>query len=947
MQRYQQQVKAQLSVLALAVLLSACGGGEADTSSPGAPLTGNSNNQAAVVPTVGSVPVSSSPAPTTINNANTGAQAAQFETINVMPSNGGEGITTSPVLTKADGSPVQKLEDLPEGISNSNWMKKTTGRLPLHVVLNNGTYYLKSPWIWTPAQSGTAEAPITVEAQSSGGVVVSGAKVISLPRALHGGAARNSVDFSGTGVGNFEQLWVNGGRSVRARAPNLGSFYFIKKQVNSWDGNTTLDGDPVNQAAFGADPASLTYLSGLSTAQKAAATVVVMHSWTTSHHRAVDWNGSSELRVTPASKWPFLHSAFGFAQRYFIENVPSALDAQGEWYLDPTNARLSYLPTDAQKAGDITFAAPRVKQLLQLKGKAKNGQWVEYLNFKGLKFQYAAAPLPAEGYDDGQAALEVDSAVQMEGSRNLSLSNCEISRTGGYAVWLGANVRNVTIQGCEMFDLGAGGVKVGLPKQASDVNATGYNTIKNNRIHAVGFQFPGAVGVWVGQSAYNNVVDNLIGDTTYTGISVGWTWGYGPSEAHHNIIARNFLYDIIQGSMSDGGGIYTLGVSPGTEVKGNVIKNVHAFVPYGAGAWGLYNDEGSTGILMDSNIVVNTDNGGYLMHYGRDITMSNNILAMGGHSELQVTKAEAVKQVSFNGNYIVPTVQNFVFYGATPSPIASYAGNLVSSQYIPTIASPAECGPGCSVAGNLNFKAGKTLEVPTLTQGSSPVALPHSTAGAWSADQLTKVDSPKNWWATSAASVPSRNFEFDATKEAFGTAPNGMVVMPPSRPELISIIRNPAGEKCLGFQDAANLANRWEPYSFVETNFEAGTTTVSFTIKADANTEFIHEWRDFKAKPYKVGPRFILSASRGVMIGDKKVADLPIGEWLTVTVTAKQGAGQSWTLQLKFADGAAIKVDGNAAYSANWGGSTKAVFFISDAVAASNTCLGKASIANQ
>lgn len=940
--------KYQFSVVVAAVMsLAACGGGAGGDA--GSASSGPDIQAAGLGPVPGdalaqSQSVQSTTPPET--NAATAVTSAQAESILVSPINGGAGVSTSPALFKTDGQPVKTLEELPEGISNSAWMKKTTGRLPLRVVLANGTYFLSAPWAWTPSQSGRADSPITVEAQTAGGVVISGAKVVTVTKATHAGAAKVTANFASAGISSFDQLWVNGERAVRARAPNLGTFYYVKKQVSAFNGSSTYDGDPVNTQVFAADPASISYMSNLTAAQKASAVLVAVQSWTTSHHRIQETNTNSEVRVSPAAKWPFLYSKFGFAQRYFVENVPSALDAPSEWYLEPSTALLSYLPTQAQKSADIVFYAPRVRQLLQLTGQASAGKWVEHLNFKGIKFQYAHAPLPAEGWADGHGGATIEAAIEMDGVRNASLSDCEISRVGGYGVWMRTNVRYVSVTGCEIFDAGAGGVKIGTRTLSTGNDSTNYNTVKDNRIHGIGFQFPGGVGVWIGQSAYNTVSDNLIGDTTYTGVSVGATAGYDTSTAHHNIVARNFLYNVIQGSLSDGGAIYTLGISPGTEIKGNVIKNVHGFNQYGAGAWGMYNDEGSSNILMDSNIVVDTDNGGYLMHYGQYNTVSNNVLAQGEHSEVQVTKAELVKQVSFDRNYLIPTMSDFITYGTKPAPLTSFAGNVISAQFVPSITSPAECGTGCSVSGGVVLRNGALLDVPSITKGGSNLVLPAPVAANWSSAPLTSVQSPKGWWGSTAASVPSRNFEFDAATADFGSAPNGMVVQPVSRPELVSVIRASSGEKCLGFQDGGNLANHWEPFSFVDTNFDAGATTVTFTLKVDAATEFVHEWRDYRGTPFKTGPRVLFSGSRGVMVANQKVANLPVGQWITVTVASRQGANQNWGMQIKYADNSVSLIQNLAPYTPTWA-STKAVFFISDATTTSTPCIGRLSIVNQ
>jgi len=100
-------------------------------------------------------------------------------------------------------------------------------------------------------------------------------------------------------------------------------------------------------------------------------------------------------------------------------------------------------------------------------------------------------------------------------------------------------------------------------------------------------------------AAGNIITHNHIHDLYYTGISAGWRWGYNESVARDNLIEKNHIHDIGQGWLSDMGGIYTLGVQPGTVLRGNLIHDVNK-ASYGG--WAIYLDEGSSHIIVENNI---------------------------------------------------------------------------------------------------------------------------------------------------------------------------------------------------------------------------------------------------------------------------------------------------------------------------------------------------------
>ena len=130
---------------------------------------------------------------------------------------------------------------------------------------------------------------------------------------------------------------------------------------------------------------------------------------------------------------------------------------------------------------------------------------------------------------------------------------------------------------------------------------------------------------------------NHIQDLHYSGISVGWQWNFKPSKAVSNVVAYNHIHDLGHGLLSDMGGIYSLGASPGTRFVGNVIHDVKARA---YGGWGIYPDEGSSEIVIESNLVYQCSSAPFFAHINRKITVRNNIFALG--AQCQVERAGAM-----------------------------------------------------------------------------------------------------------------------------------------------------------------------------------------------------------------------------------------------------------------------------------------------------------------
>ena len=798
----------------------------------------------------------------------------------------------------ASGSPDAPLRSLPRAQAMVREILRARPGRPVSVVLRAGVHELAAPLRFAPDDSGSDSAPVRYAAWPGETAVVSGGSRVRGWRQADGGTWVADLP---QGVVAPRKLYVDGQRRTLARTPNAGEYFRVDAPpLAVVDPATGKETNPTKEA-FRYREGDLRQWPRL-----AEIHAVVLRNWESAilPVRSLD-EATRTVAFRGPMKWDLRPGL-----RYYVEGFREALDAPGEWWADREAGLLYYRPLPGEDMGRAEAIVPRLSQLVLMEGDPDAGRYVENLLFEGLAFAHTDNPVPDTGHSDWQAAVTIEAAIQADGARRIHIRDCEIRNLGWYGVWFRRGCSDNLVERCELRDLGAGGVRIGEAGRQTGTRATGRNTVHDCFLHDGSADYYGAIPLWIGQASDNRLTHNEICDFNYTGISVGWSWGFAETTCHRNEIAWNHLHHLGRGVLYDMAAIYTLGISTGTTIHHNHIHHVWGFLE-GYGAGGIYPDEGSTGLLIENNLVYLTQNGGLTVHYGRDNTVRNNIFALGQRSQIHLGRKDKESSQTLTRNIVyysegslyhrlseLHSSRNLYWHTDGPEAV-EFPGVLPLADWQrqgydegSVVADPLFVDPG-------SFDFRLRPESPALALGFKPFDV--GAAGLVGADRRARaaaVARPRMDRLPEKANVPRPPLRADFEGSALGKEPSFGKVYGATDTTgiLVSDRRAAAGTRSLHFRDGPDLKESYNPHLYYQSGLAAKRLRGSFDLFLEPGAAFTHEWRHGNS-PFVGGVTFRAAADGQASLNGVPICPSPAGTWLRVELLADLSRPRQKTCQ--------------------------------------------------
>lgn len=342
--------------------------------------------------------------------------------------------------------------------------------------------------------------------------------------------------------------------------------------------------------------------------------------------------------------------------RYFVENVPDALDAPGEWYLDRATGELRLWPMQSLSA-KTEVIAPAVGRIFELIGNAQAGETVSHIHFKGLAMRNTdySPDDKCEGYRTGG-----DGVVFLGHATDCSVTACCFHDIGKYAVCVENGGTN---------DISGNNIAAGAEGGIVLLNTSG-NSVSDNHIHGCGWVYKHVGGVILEgpKTSGNRVAHNLIHDMPRYGISL-------KNPGSRNVVEFNDLYNLSTETYDTGGIEVTQGdrtFQSGSVIRYNRVRDV---IGYSATfdkeirmSWAIYLDSFAGGYDVNNNITCRNSHGGFMLQGGQGNKVWNNIFVDSTSTQLYFP--------NFSDNYRSNAFERNIVYYSDPDAGLFVARNI-------------------------------------------------------------------------------------------------------------------------------------------------------------------------------------------------------------------------------------------------------------------------------
>ena len=400
--------------------------------------------------------------------------------------------------------------------------------------------------------------------------------------------------------------------------------------------------------------------------------------------------------------------------------------------------------------------------------------------------------------------------------------------------------------------------------------------------------------------------------------------------------------------MNDMAGIYTLGVSPGTVLRHNLIHDVQAYqssVGYCLGA-GIYLDQSSAEIRIENNVCYGIDNAGFFLHHGVNNSLVNNVFAdlrglgkLGWGMAFTARGDHADDGNSATGNVVCPSTSK----AAKVNRQGRRGPNSDKVRFV-TLEGNLYCCTGdeepvFSLSHNDEADAVVGLQQwQAAGQDARSVVAEPLFVNAGARDYRLRAESPAfalgirsidtsavglygdTAWTGLPAQVHFREADPEAPfvacrililNEDFESAPPGHVpdhvqFTVPEKGAVVEVTDAVAssGSKCLRFVDVPGLEQVYHPNRvWRDLAVHEGAVEVSFDCmnSPDRPATFYIELRDWTEKQLKAGPTMTFQPDGQLRVGKDRLLPFQAGRWYRVELAFELGEDAPKTYRFSFA----------------------------------------------